>query len=83
MTTLAPHPFWLDGGYDFHNVAACRYHPTHWWVDLRMGDVLANPRDPDEHLTICRVCFVPRCEYIGTPNRCTLWRHHDGDHARR
>lgn len=79
--TLAPHPFWLDGGYDSEAVQACPYHPAHQWVTLRMGDVLQHPGDPDELLTICQGCYVPRCGYVGSADRCTLWRHHHTAHV--
>ena len=82
MATLAPRPFWLDGGYDFESVRACPYHPEHYWVTLRLGDVLVpeRVRDPDEQLTICRACYVPRCGATGDLDRCTLWRHHRVKH---
>lgn len=48
----AAHSFWLDGGYDRDSVEACPHHPVHSWVTLRLGDVLENPRDPDEHMVI-------------------------------
>lgn len=75
------HSFWLDGGYDFEDVRACPYHPTHKWVTLRLGDVLLDPRDPEERFTICQACYVPRCGYVGDRDRCTLWRHHRTEHV--
>jgi len=77
-------PFWLDGGYDFDSVQACRYHPAHKWMTVRLGDVLeefAHGRNPDERLTICAACYVPRCGSVDTPNRCALWRHHRTAHV--
>lgn len=78
--SLAKHPFWLDGGYDRDCVEACRLHPFHAWVTLRLGDVLRDPRDPDELFTICSICFVPRCGYVADEQsregRCILPRHH-------
>jgi hypothetical protein len=79
MATRARHPFWLDGGYDRESVEACRYHPWHRWRTLRLGDVLmpeAHGRDPDERLTICMACYVPRCGSTGDDDRCVLPRHH-------
>ena len=78
---VAATSFWLDGGYDYELVQACRYHPAHAWVTLRMGDVLADPYDPDELLTICKACYVPRCGTTGDADRCTLWRHHKTEHV--
>lgn len=74
--TLARHPFWLDGGYDRDSVEACQYHPFHRWIVLRPGDVLANTRDPDERMVICKGCYVPRCGHSDDPNPCLLPRHH-------
>jgi hypothetical protein len=79
--TKARSSFWLDGGYDFETVRACRHHPGHAWVTLRLGDVLANPSRPDELITICRACYVPRCGSTADPDRCTLWRHHETAHV--
>ena len=78
--TKAKRPFWLDGGYDFECVIACRHHPLHDWWTFRLGDVLENPSNPDEHLTICRVCGVPRCGNTTDTDRCVLWRHHPDKH---
>lgn len=75
---LAPHPFWLDGGYDRESVEACEYHPAHrWWV-FRLGDVLVEHAcsDPDEMMVICRGCYVPRCGYTTEADPCILPRHH-------
>lgn len=76
--TLAPGPFWLDGGYDRDLVEACRYHPVHRWIVLRLGDVLAPAafRDPDELMVICQGCYVPRCGHTNDPDPCILPRHH-------
>jgi len=80
--SLAKFSFWLDGGYDFELVLACRYHPRHRWWTFRLGDVLQHPDHPDELMTICAACYVPRCGATGDePNRCTLWRHHHTDHV--
>jgi hypothetical protein len=75
-------PFWLDGGYDFDCVQACRHHPTHHWITLRLGDVLENPGNPSETIVICAACFVPRCVNVRgrDKERCTMWRHHATDH---
>jgi hypothetical protein len=74
-------PFWLDGGYDFQLVMACTYHPQHKWWTFRLGDVLQNPRNPEERMTICRACYVPRCgATVDEPNRCQMWRHHESEH---
>lgn len=81
MPSKAELPFWLDGGYDFEFVQACRYHPRHRWTTLRLGDVLERVREPDELLTICVACYVPRCGSVSDPNRCTLWRHHSTAHV--
>ena len=81
--TLAPRPFWLDGGYDQDAVTACPYHPLHsWWV-FRLGDVLAPGacRNPDEMMVICRGCYVPRCGHTNDPDPCMLARHHDVPHS--
>ena len=72
--------FWLDGGYDFESVKACRHYPSHKWITLRMGDVLKHPWNPDELLTICAACYVPRCGTTADADRCTLWRHHETAH---
>jgi hypothetical protein len=79
--TKAKNSFWLDGGYDFELVMACPYHPDHRWWTFRVGDVVEHCGNPDELMTICRACYVPRC---GTtediPERCTRWRHHEAMH---
>ena len=80
MATKAPGQFWLDGGYDRESVEACPYHPVHSWVTLRLGDVLENPRDPDEHMVICKGCFVPRCGHSTEADPCILPRHHSELH---
>ena len=85
MTTKAKTSFWLDGGYDFESVVACPYHPEHNWVRIRVGDWVENCHDPDERLTLCVGCYVPRCGDSGKdikdhPDRCLLWRHHRGKH---
>jgi hypothetical protein len=77
----APHPFWLDGGYDFESVQACPYHPEHRWWTFLLGEVLENTRDPEEPMTICVGCYVPRCGSTGDTDRCTLWRHHQTAHV--
>lgn len=80
----ADRPFWLDGGYDFDSVRGCRCHPDHEWGTFRLGDILTDGAcgDPDELMTFCVVCFVPRC---GTTDdgvdRCKLWRHHETAHV--
>lgn len=79
--SLAKTAFWLDGGYDFESVQACPYHPQHKWITLRLGDVLKHPGNPDERLTLCQVCYVPRCGSTGDHDRCTLWRHHRTAHV--
>lgn len=78
--TLASHSFWLDGGYDFESVLACKYHPNHKWITLRLGDVLINPLDPDDLMVICQSCYVPRCGYSDDPDPCLMWRHHQTNH---
>lgn len=80
-TSKAKFSFWLDGGYDVELVIACPKHPAHGWWTFRVGDVLQHPYDPDELMTICRACYVPRCGTTGDPNRCTMWRHHETDHV--
>lgn len=82
-STLAPHPFWLDGGYDFDAVQACPHHPAHEWITVRLGDVLREGamRDPDELMTLCKGCYAPRCGTTGDADRCTLWRHHETAHV--
>ena len=71
--------FWLDGGYDRELVEACRLHPNHGWVTLRLGDVLGPdelpPHSPDEPMTVCSVCGVPRCGESESDG-CDLPRHH-------
>lgn len=72
--------FWLDGGYDRDLVEGCRLHPDHGWITLRLGDVLGEEyRWPDETMTVCRVCGVPRC-YGSEMDGCDLPRHHTEDH---
>lgn len=80
---LASHTFWLDGGYDFESVQACPYHPEHRWLTVRLGDVLKPGacRDPEERMTFCVACFVPRCGSTGDTDRCKLWRHHHTAHV--
>lgn len=72
--------FWLDGGYDRDLVEGCRLHPNHGWKTLRLGDILGEEyRWPEEPMTVCRVCGVPRCggsEF----DECDLPRHHREDH---
>ena len=38
-------------------VAQC----PHRWVTHRVGDVVVACRDPDEPMTFCARCYVPRC----------------------
>ena len=75
--------FWLDGGYDRELVEACRLHPDHGWETLRLGDILRPdelpPHSPDEPMTVCRVCGVPRCGESDFAD-CNLPRHHPEDH---
>ena len=71
---------WLDGGYDRDEVEACRYHPDHAWIVQRVGAMVEYPRDPDELLTVCRGCLVPRCGYTEETNPCILPRHHRERH---
>lgn len=80
MAIRAKTAFWLDGGYDFDCVKACSYHPFHSWWTFRLGDVVEFCYDPDEFMTICRGCFVPRCGTGEDTNRCIMWRHHTTDH---
>jgi hypothetical protein len=83
MTTLASHPFWIDGGYDRDEVDACEYaHEGHRWWEFRLGDVIEPDavHDPDERMVICRGCFVPRCGYSTDVDPCLLPRHHEDAH---
>lgn len=80
MGTKAKHPFWLDGSHDAESVEACKYHPRHNWWTFALGEVLESPSDPDEKMTICRGCFVPRCGTTEDKDRCLLPRHHTQDH---
>lgn len=92
MTSLAPGPFWLDGGYDRDSVDACPYAPAHKWWEFRLADVLVPEcvHDEDEMMCICQGCYVPRCGHVQymdadgrwqrEPDPCVLPRHHDGDH---
>ena len=78
---LATRAFWLDGGYDRDLVEACRLHPLHSWWTFWLSDVLEEwAFGNDEQLTICRVCFVPRCGGTGDKDRCYLPRHHREAH---
>lgn len=81
MPGRATRSFWLDGGYDVAAVEACPHHPRHRWWTFRLGDVIEYTYDPDERMTICRGCYVPRCG-IGEddPDRCLLPRHHTEPH---
>lgn len=81
MSGRAKTSFWLDGGYDFESVQACAHHPAHSWWTFRVGDVVENCYDPDERMTICRGCYVPRCGNTTDTDRCTLWRHHSTAHV--
>ena len=81
VSTKAKGSFWLDGGYDIDLVMACAYHPTHRWWTFRVGDVVANCYNPNERMTICAACFVPRCGTTADKDRCTLWRHHESEHV--
>ena len=78
----ASETFWLDGGYDRDLVEACRYHPNHRWITLRLGDVLEPQlvRDPDERHVICAACYVPRCGHSNDPDPCMMPRHHREAH---
>lgn len=70
--------FWLDGGYDRELVDACPAAPEHdWWI-FRLGDVVKHERwqNSDEHMVVCRRCYVPRCGYSDDTNPCLLPRHH-------
>jgi hypothetical protein len=83
MTTLAPHTFWLDGGYDRPSVEACPYHPAHKWWTFRLGDVLQAgvTNQPNELMVICQGCYVPRCGHTAEVDPCILPRHHLGLHV--
>lgn len=74
--TKAQHTFWLDGGYDRDQVDACPHAPRHAWRTVRVGDAVENVYDPDELLTICQGCLVPRCGSTSDVDRCRLPRHH-------
>ena len=77
MTLKAKRSFWLDGGYDADAVAACPKAPEHEWWTFRIGDVVENRWNPDELMTICRACYVPRCGTTADePDRCLRPRHH-------
>jgi hypothetical protein len=76
----AKNSFWLDGGYDIELVAACPYHPNHKWWTFRLGDVVTYCHNPDQLMTICAACYVPRCGSTADSDRCTLWRHHQTEH---
>lgn len=67
--------FWLDGGYDFELVQACRLHPAHGWITIQVERGYGG-----ESLTVCRVCGVPRCGTTEDVDRCTQWRHHSLSH---
>ena len=72
--------FWLDGGYDRELVEGCRLHPDHGWITLRLGDVFGEDyRWPDDKMTVCKVCAVPRCGGSEL-DECDLPRHHTEDH---
>lgn len=73
------HRFWLDGGYDRDEVEECEYHPDHAWIAVRVGDIYPDHRWPDDQMTICKGCFVPRCGE-SEPDGCDLPRHHTEDH---
>lgn len=78
------HTFWLDGGYDFDSVQACRYHPHHRWITVRLGDVIQEEGlhgNEDEMMTFCQACYAPRCGTTVDADRCTLWRHHATEHV--
>lgn len=77
----AKRSFWLDGGYDIQLVMACPHHPNHRWWTFRVGDVVENCWNPDERMTICAACYVPRCGTTTDEDRCTLWRHHESEHV--
>ncbi len=81
--SLSRHKFWLDGGYDFDSVKGCRHHPNHRWITVRLGDVIREGGcgNPDELMTFCVACYVPRCGTTTDADRCTLWRHHETDHV--
>jgi hypothetical protein len=81
MSGKAHNSFWLDGGYDFESVQACVHHPSHKWQTFRVGDLVEHCYDPDERLTICVGCYVPRCGSTTDADRCTLWRHHQTAHV--
>lgn len=83
----AKRPFWLDGGYDYESVRGCRYHPHHRWRSYQLGELLhddyftgLDDEKRDEWMTICVACYVPRCGTTDDIDRCTLHRHHHGDH---
>lgn len=80
--SLAKNSFWLDGGYDRESVEACKYHPNHKWIVLRLSDVLENPIDPEAHMVICQNCYVPRCGYSDDQDPCMLPRHHNLENHR-
>ena len=70
----------LDGGYDRELVEDCEYHPAHNWTVIRVGDAKPHTVNPDERLTMCRGCFVPRCGDTEEANPCVLPRHHRERH---
>lgn len=76
----APDSFWLDGSYDRDLVEACRHHPDHRWIVLRLGDVIEGYRWPDELMVICQACYVPRCGHTNDPDPCLSPRHHREPH---
>ena len=77
----AKNSFWLDGGYDYELVLACDHHPNHRWWTFRLGDVVEHCHNPDQSMTICKACYVPRCGSTADADRCTLWRHHETAHV--
>lgn len=81
--SLAPGPFWLDGGYDRATVDGCPHAPAHRWWEFHLGDVIQASAlsDPDEMMCICKGCYVPRCGHVeNDPDPCVLPRHHGGNH---
>jgi hypothetical protein len=77
MASTTKKRLWLDGGYDRAEVEACRYHPAHRWIVIRVGDVKGEDcHDPGGRMVICRGCFVPRCGHTTETNPCMLPRHH-------
>ena len=82
MTTKTSTPFWFSGDEDPDAARACRLHPTHWFVEYRLRDVLVSAGVPVHgRVSFCKCCGVTRCESVSLDAQCVLYSGHPDDHV--